>query len=201
MKCFLLLSFVVISFGLAAQKTKNQLGVRIGDPVGITFKTFKNEKTAFEFGLGTSGSSWNPRYYEKSFIHEYYKDVPDAEFQSHSLKDVLYAQAKYLVYNPIVWSEVPGKWEWYWGVGITAKTALVTYRYNQYYVVDGKVFVAQLEGDVRDYDFGPDGTIGFEYSFNDVPLSIGYDFSVMLELYDRTGPLRAFTGLSFRYNL
>jgi hypothetical protein len=200
MKYFLLISFLTITILLPAQQKKNQIGLRIGDPIGITFKTFRNEKTAFEFILATGGENWNGRYHEESFIHEYYKDVPDVEYQSSSQKNVLYFKARYLSHSQIMWGEIPGTWEWFWGVGFVGKTAELEYQYNQYAVVDDKYYTFKLESEVRDYVFGPEGVVGVQYSFKDLPVTAGYEISLLTEFYDRVAVFRGFTALTFRYS-
>jgi hypothetical protein len=200
MRYFLLISFLAISTILPAQRKKNQIGMRIGDPIGVTFKTFRNEKTAFEFILATAGENWNRSYHEESFIHEYYEDVPDVEYQSSTQKNVLYVQARYLSHSQIIWAEIPGTWEWFWGIGIVAKTAELKYQYNQYAVIDDKYYTYELESKVRDYDVGPEGVVGVQYSFKDLPLTIGYEFSLLTEFYDRAPAFRGLTGLVFRYS-
>lgn len=200
MKSFLFIIFLAITITLPAQEKMNQIGLRIGDPIGFTFKTYRNEKTAFEFIVATAGENWNRRYHEKSFLQEYYKDVPDVEYQSSSQKNVLYVKARYLSHSKIIWAQIPGTWEWFWGVGIVGKTAELQYQYNQYALIDGKYYTYELESEVRDYDFGPEGIAGVQYSFKDLPITVGYEFSLMMEFYDRAPVVRGFTALAFRYS-
>ena len=50
----------------------------------------------------------------------------------------------------------------------------------------------------NDIDIGPEGMIGMEYTFEDVPITVFGEVSLMLELVDRV-TLRPFTGVGARY--
>ena len=85
-----------------------------------------------------------------------------------------------------------GNLEWYWGVGGLVKFGSVEYRYR----VNGN-----LEKQLRsDFDFGPEGILGMEYTFEDVPLTIFGEFSLMVEILDRPGIFRGMSGAGVRYN-
>ena len=53
---------------------------------------------------------------------------------------------------------------------------------------------------VTDIDIGPEGIIGMEYTFDDLPLTIFGDISLMIEILDRPGIPRGFSGVGVRYN-
>jgi len=52
---------------LHAQEYDGGVGLRLGDPFGITYKNYRDANTAVEFILGASGTNWHTSYYRKSF--------------------------------------------------------------------------------------------------------------------------------------
>src|SRR5688572_32687413 len=62
---------VVLSlFFLSTYAQDRGIGVRLGNPMGVTYKKyFPRLHKAVEFGIGTGYSSWYPHYYENSFNH------------------------------------------------------------------------------------------------------------------------------------
>jgi hypothetical protein len=74
------------------------------------------------------------------------------------------------------------------------KFANVDYRYRNR---DTGVLVRDSRTDI---DLGPEGILGMEYTFEDIPLTIFGEFSLMVEFADRPGAFRGFSGAGARYN-
>jgi hypothetical protein len=200
MKSICLLIFVfAFSLQVQAQRKKNQIGLRLGDPIGLTYKTFLSERSALQFGVGTAASQWNPDYYRRSFDY-YFDENDDFEYVSHTTKDVLYLQARYVIQKQIIWNEIPGRFDWYWGVGVLGKRATINYEYVHFYNIEDVRTPYYEEIKIKDYDLGPESIIGVQYTFKEVPLSIDFDVSVLVEFHDRRVALRGFTALGFLYN-
>ena len=51
-----------------------------------------------------------------------------------------------------------------------------------------------------DIDIGPEGILGMEYTFEQVPLTIFGEFSLFIEIVDRPAALRGLSGVGVRYN-
>lgn len=184
--CILVLAFV--SFGAYAQ---NQgIGLRLGEPLGITYKRYLPNNKAIEFGLGTQPRGWNTSYYRNSFEDRY----DDLDFRSHKVKSAVYLQARYLLHNNINTQGIEGKLDWYWGVGAVLKSAKVEYRYRQELTP-----FAEGKRSRTDIDFGPEIIGGLEYTFQDIPLSVFGELSLMVEIVDRQ-TIRGLGGLGLRYN-
>jgi hypothetical protein len=199
MKSLWLLILISVCFQVQAQRKKNQVGLRLGDPIGITYKTFLSEKSALQFNVGTAASQWNPDYYRNSF-DDYFDHNDDYEYDSHTTKEVLYLQARYVIQKQIVWSEIPGRFDWYWGVGVMGKKATINYEYLHFYNIENVRTPYFEETKIKDYDLGPESIIGIQYTFKDVPLSIDFDLSLLVEFHDRLITARGFTALCFLYN-
>lgn len=176
-----------------AQRTHNGIGVRLGEPLGITYKIYLSSNRALEFGIGSASNTWDRNYYKNSFGH--YGRYDDYNYTSHRVKSLFYLQARYLIHRDIDIEGLEGKLQWYWGVGALLKSANVQYRYKQRVAP-----YAEATDTYQDIDFGPEGILGLEYTFEDVPVSIFGEFSLMLEFADRPGTFRTFSGVGVRYN-
>ena len=163
--------------------------MRLGNPLGLTYKKYFGSK-ALEFGIGSSGDGWNRGYYENSF--EGKDKFNGYNYRSHRLKSSLYLQGRYLVHNEIYVQGLEGEWDWYWGIGGVLKFASVRYRY----INDSG---AVQEETYSDIDLGPEGIAGMEYTFQDVPVAIFGEISLMMEIVDRL-TLQPFGAVGVRYN-
>ena len=185
----LLLSFMLCCAGVFAQH--QGIGVRLGDPMGLSYKMYFRDHKAIEFGLGSAAPGWHQNYYKKSF--EKRDQYEDSRYRSHSVQSTIYLQGRYLLHNDIQMKGMEGDLDWYWGVGGMLKFSKVKYRFQN-------IENAIVESDTRnDVDFGPEGIGGMEYEFQDVPVTIFGEVSLLLELVDRP-TLRPFAGIGARYN-
>jgi hypothetical protein len=166
------------------------IGLRLGTPMGITYKKYLPRDKAVEFGLGTGYTTWYHNYYENSF-HDFDR-YEGFDYVSHTVRAPLYLQGRYLFHQDIHVEGMVGELEWYWGIGALMKVANVDYRYR-----DDGVLITDRRTDL---DFGPEGMLGMEYTFRDIPLTIFGEFSLMIEFADRPGALRGYSGVGARYN-
>lgn len=167
------------------------IGLRLGAPLGITYKKYLPQNRAIEFGLGTLASGWYNQYYENSFL--YFKKYNGYRYLSHNVNSTVFLQGRYLFHYNIHIEGMVGKLDWYWGVGGMLKLASVDYRYR----LDNQ----DIRRDTRtDIDLGPEGIVGMEYTFEDVPVTLFGEFSLMMEFADRPLAFRGFSGVGARYN-
>jgi hypothetical protein len=84
----------------------------------------------------------------------------------------------------------------YGGAGLQIRSVRVNYLYT-----DGisSTFYVPLNETRTNIDFGPEGFIGSEYFFEDLPLSAFAEVGLFFELLDRPGNLRLQGGLGARY--
>ena len=183
--------FVLMCFSNSAYTQDRSLGLRIGTPLGISYKAYVQSAHAVEFIIGTAPGGWNARYYEKSF-HKY-RDFENYSYMSHHVKSTVYLQGRYLFQYNIPVDGMVGKLDWYWGAGAMLKFAGVQYQYhtndppnNNYY------------DNVTDVDFGPEFMGGMEYTFEDVPITLFGEVSVLIELVNRPFVFRGFAGVGGR---
>jgi hypothetical protein len=189
MRSVMVILFVLTTAGAFAQK--QGIGLRIGNPLGLTYKRYLPNNRAFEFGFGTAPGGWNKNYYKNSFSD--FDRYDDFEYVSHKVTSTVYFQGRYLFHYNIPVEGMVGKLGWYWGGGATLKLATVKYTY--------RVNDAENATDKKtDIDFGPEGIAGMEYTFDNIPLTLFGEVSVLLEFADRPLTFRAFAAAGARFN-
>jgi hypothetical protein len=113
-----MLFMVVPAFGQT-----QSIGVRLGNPIGITYKHGLGHGRALEFLIGTASQAWSSGYYKNSFSdHQRYDDYV---YQSHRTKGTVYFQGRYLFQYNIPVDGMEGRLGWYWGLGAMLKIATV----------------------------------------------------------------------------
>lgn len=191
-KLIFLSVFIVTPAMVWAQK--QSLGLRLGDPIGLTYKKYTGDNRAIEFILGTSPTTWRREYYVNSFYD--YSKYDGFVYRSHKLNNPIYLQARYLLHYDIPVEGMEGRLQWYWGVGGMLKSAKIEYRYHEGPPDNSP------RTDVRNtLDFGPDGIGGVEYTFEDVPLNVFGEISLLLEIADRPLTPQIFGAVGARFIL
>ncbi len=187
----IILSVLFFAFMICVSAQDRAIGLRFGAPMGITYKKYMRNHKAIELGVGTITQGWYGPYYENSFSK--FNKYNNGRYQSHDVSGSVFFQGRYLVDYDIPIEGLIGKLNWYWGVGGLLKFANVQYRYVDEFEV--------TRSDIRtDVDLGPEGMIGMEYMFEDVPITIFGEFSLFLEIADRPGMFKGFTGVGARYH-
>lgn len=194
------------SFSSFAQKKKSSgsssynwgIGVKLGDPYGVSIKKYTGNK-AWEFIIGRSGYYWGDRndYGKHYFDHKgKYKNNKNYTFlRAYDYGYPLSIQLRHIFFHKDI-EGVDGL-KWYVGAGAQFRFSSYYIRY-EYWDYNGHY---HLEDDkVTDIGLGVDGVIGLEYTFEDLPLSIGLDANLYLEIVDRPFYPLGQGGLSIRYN-
>jgi hypothetical protein len=189
-KNFVLLVFLFVGYFSLAQK--QGIGLRLGDPVGITYKKYLPRNHAFELGIGGASPQWHRTYYQNSF--DEYSKYDNYRYVGHTIESTVYLQARYLFHYDIPVEGMQGKLDWYWGAGAMLKLAKIKYRYKD--AENGPATFTDIKTDI---DIGPEGILGMEYFFDDIPLSVFGEASLLVELADRPGAVRVFGGVGLRY--
>ncbi len=169
------------------------ISLRLGVPVGFTYKVYTGKKEAFEFGIGGASPYWANHYYINSF--NTFSKYKDYKYLDHRVESTIYLQGRYLKDFAIPTSGMEGQLTWYCGVGAVLKVARLQYTYTN---IDA---VPPTQTDEHtDVDFGPEAILGAEYWLEDTPFSFYGEGSVMLELFDRVGSGRVFAAVGVRYH-
>ncbi|HQO08794.1 MAG TPA: hypothetical protein PLK90_01745 [Clostridiales bacterium] len=160
----LIIAVTLLIPDLYGQKKNWGIGLRLGDPSGISVKKYMG-KNAWEFSIGRSHFFKNDRWY-----NDYYNDIYDDYDYYDRDNDPIGIQVHYLWTKPI--RDLRGL-DWYYGLG----GQIVTDSYTVYY----------KDGDkekITNFDLGADGVLGLEYNFADAPIALFGDLTLEMEVYD-----------------
>lgn len=174
------------------------LGVRLGDPSGITLKKYM-DKNALEVSVGRTHLFYGDKWYDKRF-NKWYDGkkfgYQDFQYLAYKASTPIGIQVHYLFRKPL---ESASGLEWYFGVGGQLRYQTFTYDYR--YKVNGNSQWYYATGDrVTDFDLGADGVLGLEYTFKEVPLSLFLDATLFMEVVDNPFLFSLQGGIGVRYN-
>jgi hypothetical protein len=164
--------------GLKPRRPELGLGLRVGDPTGLTVKKYFGDN-ALEINLGRS-YVWGWRGYYNGRYND------DWDFRG---RVPLSLQVHYLWHNRLRGTP---ELSWYWGLGAQLR--------HHSYVVVYKDRGRRYEERYADYDLGLDFVLGLEYTFSSDPLSIFADVTPFIEVADRPFYLWLQAGAGIRYN-
>lgn len=164
------------------------IGLRLGDPSGITIKRDLIGK-AWELNIGRT-RYWN-RYkddwYDRRF-YEWYEDkgfkYKDLNYQGYRAAVPLAIQLHYLIQRPLDNQTKSGGagLDWYYGFGGQAR--LSTYYYDYRYKREGGGdWIYVTEERVPNMDIGVDAVVGLEYKFKG-PIALFMDMTLFMEILD-----------------
>ena len=184
---------------LSAFAQKQGLGLRIGNPLGLTYKRYLPNNRAFEIIFGTVPDKWHNGYYKNSFSD---LDKYDSySYHSHDVEGTFYFQGRYLFQYDITAKRMLGKLDWYWGAGALFKFARVKYIYFYPWELGPGGSTALLEDSLQpNIDSGPEVITGIEYTFDQTPLTFFGEVSGFLEFADRPLTFWAFAAAGARFN-
>jgi uncharacterized protein YraI len=172
------------------------IGVRLGDPSGLTAKKYLTGGKALEFSIGNSS------HYRFDYRDDFYdRDRYDGyDFLDYDRRGSVTIQAHYLFQKDF--PNATGL-QWYWGFGpqIRLKTYEYYYRFRDYYGPGSDEYIWVYDRDkVTNVDFGADIVLGLEYHIPNAPLSVFGDANILLELFDDPLSFYGQGGVGIRYN-
>ena len=196
MKKVLLLSLFLCT-GLSGFSQQG-IGVRLGDPSGITYKKYSGDK-ALELSIGRSHSFNGRGFYNNHFTKWYDNEkfgFTDYHLLSSELSTPLGMHVHYLIHTDWFASEFDGL-QWYYGFGGTLRVQSFRYIY-EYKVAKNKSW--QLgEEKITDLDIGADAVLGTEYEFEDVPIRVFIDITLFMEIVNEPFRFWPLGGIGGRY--
>lgn len=173
------------------------IGLRLGDPLGLTAKKYLPGGKALEFNIGRSGYNgfdYRDDFYDRDKYSDFdlldYDQGNSVSIQAHYLFQKDFPNAKGL--------------QWYWGIGpqIRFKTYEYYYRFRDYYGPNPGDYVWDYDRDkVTNIDFGADAVIGLEYHIPNAPFSAFGDVNILLEFFDDPFAFFGQGGVGIRYNI
>ncbi|WP_215225160.1 hypothetical protein [Echinicola shivajiensis] len=188
-----LLLLVIFSLPVMAFAQEQSIGLRLGEPLSITYKTFIEEKISLEAMIGR-GSSNSSSYYRRVFDNN--KPAPGSFYVNHSSGGGLSLNGR-VAYHEDVTSEfdiTEGKLLAYGGAGLQLRSMSVEYAY--YETPDANILRYENRNNV---DFGPEVFGGGEYYLEELPITVFAEIGLMMEIVDRPGHIKMQGGLGVRY--
>ena len=190
MKKLLILAMLMVPFFVNAQE--DGVGLRLGEPLSITFKKFIDDNIAFEAMFGRAGVNSN-QYYQRAFDRN--RPSSNAFYAGHST-GASYSFNVRGAYHEDITDDLNidvGYFLAYAGAGVQLRSTRVDYSYT-----DGAGSVL-LRDSRRNVDFGPEIFGGGEYYFDDLPISVFAEVGLFVELLDRFGHIKLQGALGIRY--
>jgi hypothetical protein len=173
---------------------ESSIGLRLGEPLSITYKTFLDENISVEGMFGRAGVN-SAQYYRRSFENN--RPSSNAFYAGHSTGNVLSFNAR-IAYNEDFTDDfgiTEGYLLGYAGVGAQLRSVSVNYAYT-----DSSLSPTNIFGENRrNIDFGPEVYGGAEYYFDDLPINVFAEVGLFMELLDRFGHLRLQGAIGVRY--
>jgi hypothetical protein len=184
---------LIVTFPISAFAQEDGIGLRLGEPLSITYKTFIDDNFAIEGLFGRAGAN-NARYYQRSFDNN--RPTANAFYAGHSVRSVLSFNLRGL-YHEDLSDELNidvGYLLGYVGIGAQLRSARLDYAYT-----DSSISTLVMRESRRNLDFGPEVLAGAEYYFEELPISVFGEVGLFMELLDRFGHLRLQGAIGIRY--
>ncbi len=196
MKRSLFLILVIFCCNLTAtlgQSYTTGIGIRLGDPLGITYKRYLPADCALEFNLGSTNVGFYGAYHRNTFRKKSKYD--NFRYNGYNVNYAVAIQVHYLYHKDF--SQLTPGMDWYYGFG--GQIRLMGVRYD-YLIVDGPAAGTFGSDELTNFDIGPEGIIGLEYNIMNAPLSAFAELSLFAEIIDNPLRLRMQAAIGIRYN-
>jgi len=178
------------------------LGVKLGDPFAATFKYYPNKHLGVVLDFGKASSGLYNRYYREQFENYQQPDTlsPGASvnYLSHKVKTDFVGEVKVLY--QIDAKKLSDGLQFYVGVGFELKQTALDYDYL--YETDpllGEVENMPGRISVSRFTMGPQGVVGIEYSYFQLPISAFMELEYFVDVYKDPGWTRTQGGVGLRY--
>lgn len=182
----ILFVFLFVFSGSALFAQGVGIGIRAGDFNGLSIKKYSDKK-ALELSIGRVHMYTGKTFYSNRFSTWYIdQEFPYDAYEYTGFKGTLPMgiQLNYLVRRDIgsVLGEGTPGLEWYLGAG--GQLRYQTYKFTYRYKYKGDPDWHSTNVNVRNLDLGPDGVVGLEYTFDEVPVSVFVDATLFVEIID-----------------
>lgn len=177
------------------------VGIRLGDPSGITVKKYTGNR-AIELSAGRTRIWYGNSWYDKRF-DDWYKDkkfgYEDFDYLGFNKPSVPIGLQLHYLFNKNIAKIGDANTDglhWYYGFG--GQLRFQTYTFDYRYKLNKTWFYSTET--VTDFDIGADGVVGLEYRFKDVPVSLFTDVTLFMEVFDNPFLFWFQGGIGGRYN-
>ncbi|WP_026333598.1 MULTISPECIES: hypothetical protein [Rhodonellum] len=192
MKKLLILAFAMLPLLTFGQETG--IGLRLGEPLSITYKTFIDDVFSIEAMVGSAGAN-SAQYYQRAFDNNL--PAPNAFYSGHSTSNSFSFNLRG-AYHEDFTSDLnieSGYLLGYAGAGVQLRSVRVDYAYTNP-VSSGAPILRDRRTNI---DFGPEIFGGAEYYFDDLPINVFAEIGLFMEVLNRFGHVRLQGAIGARY--
>lgn len=170
------------------------VGIRLGEPISITYKDFIEDYLSIEAMIGSAGVN-SDSYYQKDFENN--PPVSNAFYRGQSTSRGISLNLRAALHEDFTdeFGIEVGYLLGYAGAGVQFRSVNVNYFYD----VDQIGGSPNLTEERSNVDFGPEAFGGGEYYFDELPISVFAEVGFFLELLDRVGHIKGQGGIGVRY--
>lgn len=194
-------SRVICPIFTQSQYPYQALGIKLGDPVALTYKYYPNKHWSFAADAGKVASGLYSKYYRKQFGNYVGSDTVNNDnteqtikYLSHRVITDWYLEAKFL-YQWDAEKISPGL-QLYAGLGWQWRSTKLEYDY----IFEDGLFENELGKFSRSrFTYGPSAIVGFEYSYFSLPISAFIEIEWFTDALLDPGYNRFQGGIGLRY--
>ncbi|WP_226390804.1 hypothetical protein [Penaeicola halotolerans] len=195
MKLFKIGAIFLICF-LAANASfaqRHSLGLRLGDPLGFSYKYYVGDGSALELIIGRTSGSTQANYYRNAFLDDPRFD--DFSYQGHNVVSSSSMQGRYVFHQDLYEQTDLEGLSWYYGFGGQVRFINVDYLYENL----TEPLPNQTRETITNIDMGIESILGLGYEIPTAPVTLYFETSLFLEIIDRFGPMRFQAAVGARY--
>lgn len=168
------------------------LGIKLGDPFAITYKYYRQKKTAFSIDIGKPSASLYNRYFRSAFnalVPDSIRTAGDFQYLGHKILYDWVAEAK-IQYQ---WDarKISKGLQFYSGIGWQFRATNILYEY--------KLETTIHTVEEKRFPQGPVVNVGFEYSNFSLPISAFIEMEWVMDVSFDKGYNRMIGGVGLRY--
>jgi hypothetical protein len=201
MRTILTAILIVAAFAVHAQPYA--IGLRAGDPSGITAKVY-TDRYHYELNFGRSHVFYGSGWYANQFSPWYKKQefgYMEVLYDGYNASFPLAIQLHRIHQKP--WKSLGNRkfyfLDWYYGYGLQFDFQKYEFEYR-YKVLTSSPWI-NAKSTVSDIDLGLDGLVGFEYRFPKSPWRLFGDLNLFMEVVDNPFRFWLQSGIGIRYIL
>ncbi|TAL61731.1 MAG: hypothetical protein EPN85_04145 [Bacteroidetes bacterium] len=175
------------------------IGVRVGDPVGITIKKY-TEYDAIELSIGGADLFYGNRLYARN-LHTFYNEKTSGykgfDYVINTPTIPFGFQLNYLIRKELSYT-MPAM-QWFYGFGGQFRIQKCSYDFH-YQIPNNPTWYTSTGDMVTDVDLGGNAVIGMEYTPTILPISLFFDMTLFMEAVDDPFIFWLQGGIGLRYN-
>jgi len=173
------------------------IGIKVGDPVAVTYKYYQSDKFAIAIDGGSAASGLYSKHHRERFensLEEETSDLSETRYVKHEIINEYVVEAK-LLYQTKADKIFPGL-QSYAGVGWQFRQPNIRYAY----FFEPRPRQREIgEFESAKLVHGPTFSVGLEYAYFKIPVSAFVETSLFVDIADDQGWTKIQGGVGVRY--